>query len=304
MPSSELRNEVLRRLNVLEWWQSQGVRLAKGQQGKASVKVHCPIHNDKNPSATINRQTGSLHCFTCGKNWSPFDFLMERRSWDFKQALAELARVTGVDLPEKTRGSRPQRTKTSDSYVTDCHRILLEAAPDRLDWLWSERHLDADTVRRFRIGWDPQAERFTIPLWGPKGEPLGVHLYHREAHPKFLWTKGSKAGFWGAHLLQEKQDGSVIVAEGELDAALLCQKGYIAVSGTAGATTFKPEWAALLKDREVFLCYDIDEAGRQGARKAAEALTAAKAKRVAIVHLPEALGDKGDVTDFFVKGGT
>jgi len=91
----------------------------------------------------------------------------------------------------------------------------------------------------------------------------------------------------------------VVICEGEFDRLVLDSQGFNAVTSTAGAATFFPEWAeAFPTDMEVFICFDNDQAGRLGACKVAQLIPHAR-----LVELPEDVGTGGDVTDFFVRLG-
>lgn len=89
----------------------------------------------------------------------------------------------------------------------------------------------------------------------------------------------------------------IIICEGELDALRLESAGYTAVSSTGGAGTFKDEWCELLKDHDLYICYDNDDAGIKGAVKL---LTKLPAKLVTIPPLP---GIK-DITDYMQSGAS
>jgi 5S rRNA maturation endonuclease (ribonuclease M5) len=96
--------------------------------------------------------------------------------------------------------------------------------------------------------------------------------------------------------------GQVVIVEGELDATVLSQNGFLVVSGTGGAGTWKAEWNENFRDKVVIICYDADEAGERGARKVARALTGVAARVVIVKPFgPDASEDRKDVTDFFVK---
>jgi DNA primase len=71
------------------------------------------------------------------------------------------------------------------------------------------------------------------------------------------------------------------------------------VTSTGGAGSFRPEWAELfLPVPEVYVCFDRDQAGQEGAQRVARLIPHSK-----IVDLPEEVGEGGDVTDFFVRLG-
>jgi DNA primase len=112
--------------------------------------------------------------------------------------------------------------------------------------------------------------------------------------PKYTYEKGSTAQLYNAHKIKQH---SIIIVEGELDALRLESSGYLAVTSTGGSGTFKDEWLPLLKDKDIYVCYDNDDAGMKGATKL---LTKLKAK---LVIIPRQQGVK-DATDFLVHGGS
>ena len=92
------------------------------------------------------------------------------------------------------------------------------------------------------------------------------------------------------------------IVEGELDRLVLTQhlpSDAAAVTSTGGADTFARGWASLLKAPHIFVLYDNDEAGERGATKVRAALP-----RAVSVPLPLWLGRRGDLTDYFLAGGT
>jgi len=98
-------------------------------------------------------------------------------------------------------------------------------------------------------------------------------------------------------------NGPVLVCEGELDALCALSHGFNAVTGTAGAGTFKPEWARYLaslapaQEHGVVVAFDGDEKGRKGAQKAAPRLHEAGLD-VRVASLP----DGQDVNDVLTEG--
>jgi 5S rRNA maturation endonuclease (ribonuclease M5) len=113
--------------------------------------------------------------------------------------------------------------------------------------------------------------------------------------PKYTYDSGSHATLFNTHTLVDKNK-SVFCVEGEGDALCLTSAGLQAVSGTGGSGTFKEEWAEMLEEYDVYICYDRDLAGIKGTLKVNRLLPKAK-----IICLPEF--DGKDVTDFVVKYG-
>lgn len=76
----------------------QAVKLRK--QGSAFVGL-CPFHAERSPSFQVVPARGFYHCFGCGKNGDAFAWLMEREGLSFPEALEQLARAAGIDLPQR-----------------------------------------------------------------------------------------------------------------------------------------------------------------------------------------------------------
>jgi DNA primase len=113
-----------------------------------------------------------------------------------------------------------------------------------------------------------------------------------------LASPGSSAELYGWETVRRKPP-RLVICEGEFDRLVMEGLGFPAVTSTAGALTFKREWAeSLTAIPEIYVCFDRDAAGRQGAERVAKLLPHAR-----IVKLPDEVGEKGDVTDFFVRLG-
>ncbi len=74
----------------------QAVKLRK--QGAAWVGL-CPFHSERSPSFQVLADRGFYHCFGCGKHGDAFAWVMEREGLMFPEALEQLARAAGVELP-------------------------------------------------------------------------------------------------------------------------------------------------------------------------------------------------------------
>ncbi|GAI68283.1 unnamed protein product, partial [marine sediment metagenome] len=94
-----------------------------------------------------------------------------------------------------------------------------------------------------------------------------------------------------------------ILCEGEFDKLLTSQYGFLAVTGTTGAGTFKPEWKKYFKGRDVVIIYDMDPGGRLGAENVARALQGI-ASSIKNIELPvKGIKTDKDISDYFLKHG-
>lgn len=98
------------------------------------------------------------------------------------------------------------------------------------------------------------------------------------------------------------QGRRVFLVEGEKDVHTLEAMGFAATTNAGGAGTWTDGYTKALTGAHVAIIPDNDEPGRKHARTVA-GLLAGKAASVKVVELP-GLPEKGDVTDWVMKGGT
>ena len=76
-----------------------GNRIDIKKAGK-EYKANCPFHGEKTPSFTVSPEKGFYHCFGCGAHGTALGFLMEYERLTFIEAIEELAKVVGIDVPK------------------------------------------------------------------------------------------------------------------------------------------------------------------------------------------------------------
>lgn len=168
-----------------------------------------------------------------------------------------------------------------------------------LVWLM-RRGITNDVISDFGIhdGDHPKLkEAIVIPIKDIHGHVI-FNKYRRnpadDAKPKYLYDAGAAVSLFGIHNLP---DGPVVITEGELDALVLRSLNIASVSSTGGAMSWRPEWSEQFLGREVYICYDNDDAGADGAVRTLESLPHAK-----VIFIPEMPGVK-DISDFVSRGG-
>lgn len=82
----------------------------KSNPGRNDLWACCPFHNENSPSFHADGQDGRYHCFGCGASGDHFQFLMALKGVDFPSAVAEVASIGGIALPENSpQGGKPAR---------------------------------------------------------------------------------------------------------------------------------------------------------------------------------------------------
>lgn len=159
---------------------------------------------------------------------------------------------------------------------------------------FKDRTIEENILREFEITWNNKF--ISIPI-RDKNKKTIFYKYRRlpweNTGPKYWYDSGASSALFNIDLIEKNNE--IIICEGELDAICLCAHGYNAVSSTGGSGTFNEEWRDLFIDKEVYICYDNDDAGYKGALRVQGIIPWAK-----IIWLPTIQNGK-DVTDYFSK---
>lgn len=120
----------------------------------------CPFHHEKSPSFTVSAIKQFYHCFGCGQHDNAIGFLMAYDHLAFPEAIEELARRVGLEVPqEKGAEPKPQLEplyallKRADAF----YQNNLRTHPDQLravNYL-KKRGLTGATAKRFGLGFAP-----------------------------------------------------------------------------------------------------------------------------------------------------
>jgi DNA primase len=173
-----------------------------------------------------------------------------------------------------------------------------EAMPARIRAYLNVRGIADEVIDSHLLGWN--GWRITVPIYNRQGEVTFFRLakdpQDERPAPKMVSSPGSTVELYGwDEVLKHPQE--IIICEGEFDRLVLAGRGFAAVTSTGGAATFRPQWAAELRQiDEVYICFDRDSTGKTGAQVVALMIQQAK-----LVELPSEVGEGGDVSDFFVR---
>jgi hypothetical protein len=217
---------------------------------KSTGHVHCPAHDparqDKTPSLSINEKDGKVlfHCFNGCSQDAVVDVMKEKGIWpsangnDFKKGRGNKAAGKGRNTATPPGLTLEELAKAKGFQVDG--PMGLKA--------WGV----AQAVQR-------GASVIRIPYMNEAGEVVAVRFRHSLGGPqRFTWRKGDKVILYGLWLLPEiRKVGWVLLVEGETDFWTCCLYGIPAL-GLPGKTTWKPEWADLIKGLTVYLWQEPD----------------------------------------------
>lgn len=179
---------------------------------------------------------------------------------------------------------------------------LMTTEKDWTSFLEEKHMIKTDVWKKHGLNFDT---RF---LYIPYKNKAGRLLFNKKRKApnydganKYLYGEGTSAQLWP--YFDFSSSDTWILTEGELDQLTLESVGFAAVT-TGSATSFKYFFADNFKDKKVYICYDNDKSGKQGAERVAKFFAERNVPAgVYIIDLPE-MKDGKDIGDFFKLGHT
>ena len=136
-----------------------GSRVPLKRQGR-DYSARCPFHDERSPSFTVSPTKQFYHCFGCGAHGTAISFLMNYDRMEFIDAVEELAKRAGVEIPKDTQ-ARNENPDGRDQYAAleSAARFFqkqLEAS-EKAGAYFDKRGVDAENRARFALGYAPDS---------------------------------------------------------------------------------------------------------------------------------------------------
>ena len=143
---------------------SQYLQLRKSGQNHFA---HCPFHEDKTPSFSVNDQKQIFYCFSCGRGGNVFNFLREIEGLSYPEAIIKTAELINYPLDQSLVSQVMNQENFEDSetgrlYTINklakgfYHHILMNTKIGKpaYDYLL-ERGMTRETLEEFELGFSP-----------------------------------------------------------------------------------------------------------------------------------------------------
>ena len=150
--------DLLNRLDIVEVVE----RYVPLKKAGANFVACCPFHNEKSPSFTVSQSKQFYHCFGCGAHGTAIGFVMEHAGLGFVNAIEDLARGIGLEVPnERPVAGESHQKIAPDLYevmqtATRYYREQLKLSQRAIDYL-KQRGLSGEIAAKFGIGFAPDA---------------------------------------------------------------------------------------------------------------------------------------------------
>lgn len=263
---------------------------------KGNVMVCCPFpHHDKTfnmdyyetkPSASINKDMGAFNCFVCGRHGNELEF-------------AQM--LTGLPKEDIIKGHLVQE-ELEDDY-SNWEQLQHQDLLNDFDMLLKLKDLNitGQVIESVKLG--KITNKLATPVF-VNGKLKNVARYNINKlpnTPKVEYMPNSKTGDIVPFDLWKNNFNNTVICEGEKDMLVARSYGMNAITLTGGSqSSIKPEYLENFRNRNVYIVYDNDDAGRTGAKKLYKQLI--DYCNVFITNIGSICKEeKEDVSDFFNK---
>jgi DNA primase len=147
-------DDLLARTDIVELI---GSRVPLKRQGR-EYSARCPFHDERSPSFTVSPTKQFYHCFGCGAHGTAISFLMNYDRLEFLDAVDELAKRVGMEVPRDTQ-QRNANPDSVDQYAAleaanKFFQRQLAASPKALAY-FERRGVSAEIRAQFGLGYAP-----------------------------------------------------------------------------------------------------------------------------------------------------
>ena len=219
-------DDLLDRVDIVDVVDS---RVKLKRSGK-NYSACCPFHEEKTPSFTVSPEKQFYYCFGCGASGNALGFVMDYERLSFPEAVEQLARVTGLEVPREVQSEaeakREQEKKSIYSLLAktdEFYQQQLRQHPSKhlaVNYL-KNRGLDGKTAKAYGVGFAPPGWDNLLKALGQSDEDNhllieGGMLIHQEQEKKLYDrfrhrimfpirdTRGRVIGFGGRVLGDDK----------------------------------------------------------------------------------------------------
>ena len=153
-------DDLLARVNIIDVLDGRVQKLKRTGKNYSGL---CPFHKEKTPSFTANQEKQFYYCFGCGAGGNALGFLMEYDHLDFPQAVEELAKMVGMEVPKE----ESQQNRQQQQHLKSLYDLLTQASEFYAQQLRSHssrqqavtylksRGLSGQAAKAFEIGFAP-----------------------------------------------------------------------------------------------------------------------------------------------------
>ena len=324
--TKEFIDELLRRVDMTAVMEKYGVEVKKGSGGNNYFKASFCCGKQDFDNGRIKKSTQTFMCMACGQGGNAIHFLTRVAGKTFPEAVAELAKMCGMELPEEDPAKREAEKRKEQALKLAAEFYFSQA---NYDYMIS-RGISEEVLKRHKVGYAPGGRalrnhleehgftkdelreyrlinakgldyffyRAVVPVYsrGKVTDLYGRAVDDAKAGVKHLYLYGDDV-LGGIDLI--KPNVLVKLFEAPIDRLVAESHGIDNGIDCGGAHKFTPNHARRLKRKgvdKVLIIFDGDDAGREGALKAGQMLVD-EGIRVWVGELPDGTDPAGMIKE-------
>tara|TARA_Y100001938_G_C8093496_1_gene436625 strand:+ start:655 stop:2523 length:1869 start_codon:yes stop_codon:yes gene_type:complete len=252
----------------------------------------CPYHEDTEASLSINMDRGVYYCHACGANGNAYMMAKELGHENPTQFIDESVQSVHYKNAQNAQYSYKKENiqniqyEPQKDYTRDIEKYVhnLKDNMDKYPSIWDKALIDD-----LGLGYCTKNQTLVYAY-----EDSGYKIHNTTS------SKGLTKRWYLGHKINEYSTNEPLyICEGEKDTITLLTWNKQAVSVSGGCKSMpSDEMLELIKDFEIIICYDNDDAGRSGADNLGQILLN---ENVSTIQWAKDLPNKFDVTDAFEK---
>lgn len=233
---NEKINEIANKINIKEYFDSQGINYVK--RSGENYYYHCHNNNDSDASLCVNNTYNYYKCFSCQRGGGNIlSYFVNEENLSFPEACKKIIRLSGVDIEKNiTPSSMVFFNKVKHTKIKSDNSDINHVVKDYSEYLqyprcypqeWLSEGITKEAMEVFDIRFDAKCNRILYPLYSFEDKQykyLGVKgrtrfkNYKALGIPKYLsLQKIGQINFFGGLKENEnniKQQGEIILVEG------------------------------------------------------------------------------------------
>lgn len=145
----EFLDQLLARIDIIEVID----RMVPLKKTGVNYSALCPFHAEKSPSFSVSPRKQFYHCFGCGAHGNAISFLMEYERLEFLDAVEQLAKQAGLDIPRDHRPHEKREVELYELLNAACgyYEQQLKNSKAAIEYL-KNRGISGETAKRFKLG--------------------------------------------------------------------------------------------------------------------------------------------------------
>jgi DNA primase len=149
-----------------------GRKVALKPKGRGEFTGLCCFHKEKTPSFSVSETKGFYHCFGCGAHGDIVTFLIESEGFQYMEAVKLLAGMAGLQMPERENVEEYKKQeiiRLSQLEILEKvtrwfeGQLLSNNSYSAREYI-SNRGINSELARKFRIGYAPQNSNFIAAM--------------------------------------------------------------------------------------------------------------------------------------------